>query len=249
MHHFYYRSTSTGVLLRGGLITAIYSRSLRLTTRARSSLPNGRLVNHISTDVSRIDFCSGFFHIVWAAPIQMAICLVQLLIDMGPSALAGFAFFIFITPVQAWIMSTLVKVRIKTMVWTDKRAKMMQELLGGMKVIKYFAWEIPMLKRIGEYRQREMRYLFVWSHHSGVLIRPPFQLCTIPSSDPCWEHCSVVDNTGTRGCPRFSRLCGNGPFTRCHHDFHVTDIIQLATSPSLDASYVPLPFNILLHLR
>ena len=53
-HHFFYRSTSTGVLLRGGLITAIYSRSLRLTTRARAILPNGRLVNHISTDVSRI---------------------------------------------------------------------------------------------------------------------------------------------------------------------------------------------------
>ena len=27
-HHFFYRATSTGVLLRGGLITAIYSRSL-----------------------------------------------------------------------------------------------------------------------------------------------------------------------------------------------------------------------------
>ena len=63
-HHFFYRSTSTGVLLRGGLINAIYNRSLRLTSRARSSLTNGKLVNHISTDVSRIDFCAGFFHMV-----------------------------------------------------------------------------------------------------------------------------------------------------------------------------------------
>lgn len=64
VHHFFYRAASTGVLVRGGLITAIYSRSLRLTSRARSSLPNGKLVNHISTDVSRIDFCAGFFHMV-----------------------------------------------------------------------------------------------------------------------------------------------------------------------------------------
>jgi len=63
-HHFFYRSTSTGVLLRGGLINVIYSRSLRLTSRARSTLTNGKLVNHISTDVSRIDFCAGFFHAV-----------------------------------------------------------------------------------------------------------------------------------------------------------------------------------------
>jgi ABC transporter transmembrane region len=83
-HHFFYRSTSTGVLLRGGLITAVYQRSLRLTSRARSTLTNGKLVNHISTDISRIDFCCGYFHMAWAAPIQMTICLILLLINLGP---------------------------------------------------------------------------------------------------------------------------------------------------------------------
>ena len=156
-NHFFYRSTSTGVLLRGGLITAIYSRSLRLTTRARATLPNGRLVNHISTDVSRIDFCCGFFHMFWAAPIQMAICLALLISNLGPSALAGFSVFIFLTPVQGKIMKTLFSIRRKTMVWTDKRAKLLQELLGGIKQIKFFAWENPSLDRIGGYRKREMR--------------------------------------------------------------------------------------------
>lgn len=64
-HHFFYRATSTGVLLRGGLIMAIYSRYLRLTTRVRATLSNGRLVNHIPTDVCRIDYCLYFFpHVV-----------------------------------------------------------------------------------------------------------------------------------------------------------------------------------------
>lgn len=156
-NHFFYRATSTGVLLRGGLITAIYSRSLRLTTRARAILPNGRLVNHISTDVSRIDFCCGFFHMFWAAPIQMAICLALLISNLGPSAVAGFSVFFILTPVQGKIMKTLFLLRRKTMVWTDKRAKLLQELLGGMKLIKFFAWENPFLDRIGGYRKREMR--------------------------------------------------------------------------------------------
>ena len=156
-HHFFYRSISTGVLLRGGLITAIYSRSLRLTTRARATLPNGKLVNHISTDVSRIDFCCGFVHMLWAAPIQMAICLALLIFTLGSSALAGFSVFFILTPVQGKIMKTLFVIRRKTMVWTDKRAKLLQELLGGMKLIKFFAWENPFLDRIGGYRKPEMR--------------------------------------------------------------------------------------------
>jgi ABC-type multidrug transport system fused ATPase/permease subunit len=155
-NHFFYRSTSTGVLLRGGLITAIYSRSLRLTARARSTLTNGKLVNHISTDVSRIDFCAGFFHMSWTAPIQMVICLILLLLNLGPSALAGFAVFILATPLQTFSMKQMFKMRQRSMQWTDKRAKLLQELLGGMKIIKLFAWEVPFLKRIFGYRQKEM---------------------------------------------------------------------------------------------
>ncbi|EKM58203.1 uncharacterized protein PHACADRAFT_116921 [Phanerochaete carnosa HHB-10118-sp] len=158
-HHFFYRSTSTGVLVRGGLITAIYDRSLRLSSRARTTLTNGKLVNHISTDVSRIDFCCGFFHLAWIAPIQMAICLAQLLVNLGPSALAGFAFFVLCTPIQTHVMRRLMGLRQKSMTWTDKRAKLLQELLGGMKIIKFFAWEIPYLKRIGEFRMKELKYI------------------------------------------------------------------------------------------
>jgi ABC-type multidrug transport system fused ATPase/permease subunit len=45
------------------------------------------------------------------------------------------------------------------MVWTDKRAKLLQELLGGMKIIKFFAWEVPFLARIGEFRKKEIHYI------------------------------------------------------------------------------------------
>ncbi|KAG0695501.1 ABC transporter [Suillus ampliporus] len=158
-NHFFYRSTSTGVLLRGGLITAIYSKSLRLTARARVTLSNGELVNHISTDVSRIDFCMGYFHMSWAAPIQLTICLILLLINLGPSALAGFALLVVATPIQTYGVGRLFSLRMKSMVWTDKRSKILQEVLSGMRVIKLFSWEVPFLKRISEYRQNEMAYI------------------------------------------------------------------------------------------
>lgn len=159
MNHFFYRSMASGVLLRGGLITAIYSRSLNLTSRSRATLSNGRLVNHISTDVSRIDYCMGYFHMVWTAPIQLTICLILLLINLGPSALAGFALFIVVTPINTYTVKRLFSFRLKSMQWTDKRSKSIQEMLGGMKIIKFFAWEVPFLKRISEFRHLEMGYI------------------------------------------------------------------------------------------
>ncbi|TBU24051.1 ABC transporter [Dichomitus squalens] len=176
-HHFFYRAASTGVLLRGGLITAIYDRSLKLSARARTTLTNGKLVNHISTDVSRIDFCCSFLQLAFTAPVQMIVCLIILIVNLGPSALAGFAFFMLMTPVQTVVMKHFIKLRHKSMAWTDKRAKLLQELLGSMKVIKYFAWEVPYLKKIAELRGREMAYirslLVIRSANNGMAVSLP----------------------------------------------------------------------------
>ena len=33
------------------------------------------------------------------------------------------------------------------MVWTEKRIKILQEVLGSMRIIKYFAWEVCPISR------------------------------------------------------------------------------------------------------
>ncbi|KAG8950683.1 hypothetical protein FRC04_007308 [Tulasnella sp. 424] len=157
-NHSMYRMGSSGVFIRGGLITSIFDRSIRLSNRARSGISNGKLIAHISTDVSRIDFALSFA-MGATAPLQIVICLALLLANLGWSALPGFGLFFVVTPIQFMAMKRLFEFRKRAMVWTDKRTKLLQELLGGMRVIKYFAWEVPFLKRIAEFRVREVRYV------------------------------------------------------------------------------------------
>ena len=143
------------------MITAIYNKALTLSTRARHTHPNGKLVNHISTDVSRIDFACQFFHMGWTAPIQLIICLAILLVNLGPSALAGFAIFVLVIPIQTRLMRLLLLFRQRTMIFTDKRAKLLQELLSSIKIIKFFAWEDPYLARIQHVREPETRLVYL----------------------------------------------------------------------------------------
>jgi len=81
----------------------------------------------------------------WAAPIQMIVCLIILLTNLGPSALAGFGLFMIGSPLQTRVMRQQFKIRKKSMWFTDKRAKLLQELLGNMRIIKFFAWEVGIL--------------------------------------------------------------------------------------------------------
>ncbi|EIW68338.1 hypothetical protein TREMEDRAFT_32323 [Tremella mesenterica DSM 1558] len=159
VHHFFVRSMSVGVLGRGAIISSVYSRALRLTQKSRGELPNGKLVNHISTDTSRIDFAAGFFHLIWTSPIQFVVIMIILLVEIGYSALPGIAFLALATPLQFNFMKTLFSIRKKSMVWTDKRAKLLQEILGGMRIVKLMAWEIPFLNRLKAIRGMELKYV------------------------------------------------------------------------------------------
>lgn len=79
-HQFFFRSMSVGVLARASLISSIFERALKMNGKARAS---GKLINHISTDVSRIDFAAGWVTVVIAAPIQIIVCLIILLTQVS----------------------------------------------------------------------------------------------------------------------------------------------------------------------
>ncbi|GAA5839463.1 hypothetical protein JCM3766R1_003553 [Sporobolomyces carnicolor] len=157
LHHFFANSAGVGVLVRSALIASIYRKATNLSGKAKTTISNGRLTNHIGTDVSRIDFCAGFFHMSWTAPIQIIVILIILLVQIGPSCLVGIGFLFLMIPPQSIAMKKMFGFRRKAMVWTDKRARLIQELLGGMKVIKFFAWEVPYLKKLEGYRSKEMK--------------------------------------------------------------------------------------------
>ncbi|KIJ66694.1 hypothetical protein HYDPIDRAFT_149564 [Hydnomerulius pinastri MD-312] len=167
-HQFFWRSMATGVLARAALIACIYERGVNLTGKARVKLTNATLVNHISTDVSRIDACAQWFHAAWTAPIQVTVCLIILLVELGPSALAGFSLFVLIIPVQERIMTLQHRVRLSSMVWTDQRAKVLLEVLGAMRVVKYFSYEVPFLQKIFDLRKKELHGIRRILHSSSA---------------------------------------------------------------------------------
>ncbi|GAA5962545.1 hypothetical protein JCM21900_003672 [Sporobolomyces salmonicolor] len=150
------RGGQCGVLARGALIAAAYRKALKLSGKSRVQITNSKLVSHISTDISRIDFCSSFFHFSWTCILQLAEVIIILLCTIGVSSLAGIAVVIFAMPLQTYAMRELFKGRQSSMKHTDARIKTISELLTGIKIIKLFAWEVPMTEKVGVSRKREL---------------------------------------------------------------------------------------------
>ncbi|KAI5474500.1 ABC transporter [Pseudohyphozyma bogoriensis] len=147
-------SGQCGILARGALIAAVYRRAMVLSGKSRVQLTNSKLVNHISTDISRIDF--SFFHFSWTCGFQLLEVLVILLVNIGVASLTGIALVVIAMPLQMWLTRKLFNLRKKSMVFTDRRIKLISELLLGIRVIKLFSWEGPYLEKVHQYRKREL---------------------------------------------------------------------------------------------
>ncbi|EGN99138.1 hypothetical protein SERLA73DRAFT_168655 [Serpula lacrymans var. lacrymans S7.3] len=169
-HQFFWRSMTTGLLVRAALIPCIYKRRVNLTGKARTKLSNSTLMNHISTDLT------------WTAPIQVTVCLIILLTELGPSALAGFALFLFIIPLQERVMSLQFRIQKRSMKWTDQRAKVLLKILGAMRVVKYFPYEVPFLQRIFDLHKKELGGIRKILHSSSANFALALSLPTLAAT-------------------------------------------------------------------
>src|SRR5579859_4114670 len=192
-HHFFYRSMMVGAMSRSALISVIYRKSLVLSNKvsldfplplqypstfstspsnflqARMEFTNGKITNLMSTDSSRVDFAAGYCHIGWVAGIQVCIILAILIVNIGPSALAGFGLLILSAPVLAKIVRKLAIKRFKSTKFTDARVRLTQEILNSMRVIKYYAWEKSFLGKVIDLRESELKIVrFLLLMRAGV---------------------------------------------------------------------------------
>ena len=111
----------------------------------------------MSTDVGRLDYAAGYCHMGWVAIIQVGFILTILLINIGPSALAGFALVIVAGPALSKAVRKLHQKRRKSTKFTDTRVRLIQEMLNCMRVIKFYAWERSFLDRITDTRKAELK--------------------------------------------------------------------------------------------
>ena len=153
----------SGVWTRTALVSAVYEKSLRLSNAARHQFSSGKIVNIMSADISRLDFAMQFVHILWVAPIQIMLCFGLLIWQLGVSALVGLGVILVTMPVAQWASGRLGKERLQASLVADRRVKITQEALSGIKVIKLYGWERPFLSGLEDLRREELKHV-TWIH-------------------------------------------------------------------------------------
>ncbi|KAG2204776.1 hypothetical protein INT47_004051 [Mucor saturninus] len=171
-------SSSLRVRMKGMLNLEIYRKTLRRmdvpdmardtgsiddkktsTTGETGNTTTGTIVNLMSTDSQRIsDFTTSWFTII-EAPIELFVGITFLYSLLGSSCLLGLSVMIITLPLNHYNSVFFAQTQEKLMEARDRRVSLMNELLQGIRQIKFFAWELSWEKRVLEARNEEIRHL------------------------------------------------------------------------------------------
>ncbi|KAJ3194117.1 hypothetical protein HK101_003453 [Irineochytrium annulatum] len=155
--------------VRSAVTSTLYQKCLRLSPKGRQMFTQGRIVNSMSTDTGRMDRATAFLNLIWSVPYITLLCLAVLVYYLGVSAIAGVAFIVVLSPCQVIAMRHLASIRQRASLVTDKRVKVSQEALQGVRVMKLYAWEPSFLRTIADLRKRELRYVrLMLIYRSGI---------------------------------------------------------------------------------
>jgi ABC-type multidrug transport system fused ATPase/permease subunit len=145
-----------GLHFKTALLGVILRKTTRLSPAATTVFSSAKISNLLSTDLQRVESFIAFGHVLWTAPIQFSIITGLLIYTLGPSALVGIAILILLLPIQKLLMSRLERIRKEVAPVTDERVQLTREIITSLRILKYFAWEMPFSKKVDEIRAKEL---------------------------------------------------------------------------------------------
>ena len=149
-----------GMRAKIALSAAVYSQTLMLDNDALLQTSAGAATNLVAIDVTRLELGFTFVHMLWYAPLCVVILGVMLWLEVGAAAFPGLGFLVVLFVVQRVVGSRIARLRLRIVAETDRRVKLMHDVLQGFEALKAHAWEEALARRVHELRAAEARLIW-----------------------------------------------------------------------------------------
>ncbi|KAI1394197.1 P-loop containing nucleoside triphosphate hydrolase protein [Hypoxylon trugodes] len=158
VNQFSYHGSMMGVQSRGVLIAAIFEKFMKLPVQLHGTNAGASYstMNLMSSDTNHISQAAGAFHLVWTAPITIALAIVLVLDTLTYSAIPGI--FLLLFGVQGLTLAVKWIGRLKPVLrqFTNARVSLTREVLQHISFVKYNTLEDHFLDEIGRHRTKEL---------------------------------------------------------------------------------------------
>ncbi|XP_062319103.1 canalicular multispecific organic anion transporter 1 isoform X2 [Osmerus eperlanus] len=168
LQQYFQRCFVLGMQVRTAIMAAVYKKALVVSNDVRKESTVGETVNLMSADAQRFNDVTNFIHLLWSCPLQIALAIGFLWLELGPSVLAGLAVMVLMVPINGLLASKSRNFQIENMKFKDKRMKIMNEILNGIKILKLYAWEPSFQSQVEGIREQELQVMKKFAYLSSV---------------------------------------------------------------------------------
>ncbi|OWZ59598.1 hypothetical protein C356_00814 [Cryptococcus neoformans c45] len=173
-----WHSRRAAVRIKAELTAAVYDKALRRKDASgivsktgsegkekdgkqekMSNADSGKVVNLMSGDTTRIANTVSGAYFIYSAPFEILVASIFLYNILGWSAFAGIVVLAVAAPLNSLVSSRSVKITQDLLKARDKRIGVMNELIGAIQFIKFFAWIEQWKGRAAEARSNEMKQM------------------------------------------------------------------------------------------
>jgi ABC-type bacteriocin/lantibiotic exporter with double-glycine peptidase domain len=169
--HSLYQMAIASIMIRNQLMSAVYSKATRLSSKALSQTDSGAIINMMSTDANRINQVGRWLMLGFVGPIELVGVFVFLGIIVGWYALIALIILIISLPINGLVAKWYFHTRVVMNPLTDSRLKLVGEFVKYVRAIKYYAWEQFFSERLHDLRAKEMDVCWSLNQSRSVLLQ------------------------------------------------------------------------------
>jgi len=141
-----------------------------LSNDGRKDFTIGEIVNLMTMDTHRIVEFVPLVNSMWSAPLQIIIAVYLLWQQLGIATLAGVSVMLILMPINGFVAMRLRLLQTALMKLKDKRIKLMNEILSGIRVWKMYAWEKSFNEKVMQIRNSEISKLTARAFYQGFIM-------------------------------------------------------------------------------
>ncbi|KAJ7186191.1 hypothetical protein C8R46DRAFT_1343242 [Mycena filopes] len=134
-------------------------RSAEKADDPKAGADTGKIVNLMAGDQTRVSTIVSGAYNVYGAPVEIVVGSSFLYGLLGWSAFAGFVVLLVGWPLNSYVARRRVRMHKGELKARDGRMSVVNELIGAVKFIKFFAWEERWIKRALDAREVEIKWM------------------------------------------------------------------------------------------
>lgn len=156
IQHWYFQTLLGFGMITNGINNRVMMQSLRLRRSERTRINTGDMVNHLSSDTDAIAEAAFFIPEMMQSFAMIIAVMCMLTYYLGIASLSALVALMVIAPLSRQIAKRFRSLDHALMELRDERVTLMSQVLHGIRVIKYHAWEHSIHDEVQSVRSKEV---------------------------------------------------------------------------------------------